>query len=104
MAGWKQWEEEKPEWFMDNWKAMVPKEMIPKKGSEEAGTVVSEEKKDVVVGDEEAQGGHRKSLIESLVNRKKNYKVAPGDMKKEQFIDVQEFKREMKRRETKLNM
>ena len=44
-AGWSGLEEEKPEWFTDNWKAMVPKEMIPNKGSEGAETVVREEKK-----------------------------------------------------------
>ncbi|GMH65899.1 hypothetical protein TrLO_g8812 [Triparma laevis f. longispina] len=98
-AGWKSWEQDKPEWFTDNWKAMVPKEMIPEKGSEEAVTVESEEKKDVVVTVEEAQGGPRKSLIETFIKRKNNNKIVPEGMNKGNAIDVEEFKREMKQRD-----
>ncbi|GMI04095.1 hypothetical protein TrLO_g10879 [Triparma laevis f. longispina] len=83
---------------------MVPKEMIPKKGSEEAETVKSDEMKDVVVRGEEKQGGRRKSLMETLINQTKNNKVAPEGVKKGNDIDVEEFKREMTRRFTKLNM
>ena len=37
-AEWKNWEQEKPEWFTDSWKAMVPKDMIPlKKGGKVGG-------------------------------------------------------------------
>ena len=62
-AGWKNWEQDKPEWFTDAFKASVPTDMIPKKGIKEAVTEVREEKKDVVVTGEEKQGGRRKSLI-----------------------------------------
>ncbi|GMH79622.1 hypothetical protein TrLO_g105 [Triparma laevis f. longispina] len=90
-AGWKNWEQEKPEWFTDNWKAKVPEDMIPEKGIEEVVTVESEEKKDIVVTVEDAQGG-RKSLINTFINRKKNNKVAPEGVKKRNDYDVEEFK------------
>ncbi|GMI16130.1 hypothetical protein TrLO_g13736 [Triparma laevis f. longispina] len=98
--GWKQWEEEKPEWFTDEFRASVPEDMIPKKNArdEETVTEVREEKKDVVVCVEKAQGSHRKSLLDTLKNRKENNKVAPDGVKKEQIIDVLEFKREIERR------
>ncbi|GMI09387.1 hypothetical protein TrLO_g6823 [Triparma laevis f. longispina] len=73
--------------------------MIPEKGSkeeEEEVTVEREEKKEKNFRDgEEKQIGRHKSFIGGLANRKKNYKVAPEGVKKEQIIDVQEFKREM---------
>ena len=71
-AEWKNWEQEKPEWFTDNWKKeMVLKDMIPEKGIEEAVTVESEKKKDVIVTVEGAQGGRRKSLID-IINQNYN--------------------------------
>ena len=51
-------------------------------------TVESEEMKDVVVTDEEKQGGGRKSLIGTFINRKNNYKVVPEGTKKGNNIDV----------------
>ena len=31
--GWATWEEEKPEWFTDKWRYLIPKDMIPTKHS-----------------------------------------------------------------------
>lgn len=46
-AEWKNWEQEKPEWFTDSWKAMVPKDMIPlKKGGGGRGGDRSERRKE----------------------------------------------------------
>ncbi|GMI09557.1 hypothetical protein TrLO_g1302 [Triparma laevis f. longispina] len=53
---------------------------------------------------EDAQGGRCKNLIDRLINPKKNNKVAPEGVKKGNYIDVEEFKREMKRCVPKLNM
>ncbi|GMH82067.1 hypothetical protein TL16_g09138 [Triparma laevis f. inornata] len=103
-AGWWRWEEKKPEWFTDDWKANVPKYMIPERGGGEtvAVAVEREEKKDVVVGGGKAvvgggkaQGGRRKSFIGPFINRKENNKVAPDGEQEVQEMDVQEFKREM---------
>ena len=98
-AGWKQWGEEKPEWFTDAFKVSVPEAWIPITNGEEKVTVFArEENVDVIVRGEEKQGGHRKSLIDSLKSRKKNNKVVPEGMKEGHVFDVQEFKREMERR------
>lgn len=54
--GWKHWEEEKPEWFTDEFMASVPEYTIPKKNArDEEGAEVKEEKMDVVVTVEDAQ-------------------------------------------------
>ncbi|GMH73697.1 hypothetical protein TL16_g06259 [Triparma laevis f. inornata] len=95
-AGWWRWEEEKPEWFTDDWKANVPKEMIPRNLKEGGG--VEEEKKDAVFRDEEAPIGRHKSLLDSLINRKENNKVAPDGEQEGSVIDQQEFIRAMERR------
>ncbi|GMH65348.1 hypothetical protein TL16_g04176 [Triparma laevis f. inornata] len=55
--------------------------MKKREGDEEA-TEMREEKKDAVVTDEEKQGGHRKSLIDTFINQKKNNKVAPEGVMK----------------------
>ncbi|GMI03401.1 hypothetical protein TrLO_g3008 [Triparma laevis f. longispina] len=103
-AGWKNWEQDKPEWYTDNWKAIVPKEMIPTKKRSEEVTEAREENMDIVVTGQEKQGSGRKSLLGGLVNRKSNYKVAPEGVKKGNYIDVEEFIRVMNRRGTELNM
>lgn len=74
--GWKNSEEDKPEWFSDEWKAGEPEDMIPKKGKEEATEVRKEEKGGT--GSAEGQDGRRNSFF-GLKNRKKmNFKIAPA--------------------------
>lgn len=89
---------EKLEWFTDEFRASVPKAWIHKRDRREVEEVIEvrEQKKDVVVKGEEKQGVRRKSIIDTLRNR--NIKIAPAGVKKEQCIEVQEFKREMERR------
>ena len=55
--GWETWEEEKPDWFTDLWRASVPKYMIPRRQQSEG------------LGSPElqaAQKGRRKSFAEAL--------------------------------------
>jgi hypothetical protein len=35
LENWEQWEEEKPEWFDDDWKAMVDNDMVPERSKQE---------------------------------------------------------------------
>ncbi|GMH50020.1 hypothetical protein TrLO_g5069 [Triparma laevis f. longispina] len=102
-AGWNNWEQEKPKWFTDNWKAIVPKDMIPLK--KEGGVVEAGEDVPVVecttVIRQEAR--RKSSSVPALINAALGIepvanKVAPaGNVKREEVIDVQEFKREMER-------
>ncbi|GMH78818.1 hypothetical protein TrLO_g8594 [Triparma laevis f. longispina] len=103
-AGWKNWELEKREWFTDEFRASVPEYMIPKKneGGENRGDKNG------------AGGGEGSAVIHSTVVRQKSSvpalinaalgiepvaaKIAPAEnVKREEGIDVQEFKREMER-------
>ena len=101
--GWTTWEEEKPEWFTDTWKASVPEDMKPAKKNEDDdnGNKISAEnevEEDLKVGGGEKQKGRRRSVLEVLSGQKAvSSKVMPAEgIKKE--IDVEEFEREMKRR------
>jgi hypothetical protein len=33
--GWTRWERDKPDWFTDNWKALVPVDWVPREGKAE---------------------------------------------------------------------
>lgn len=101
-SGWKKWEEEKPDWFMDDWKATVPREMIPlRRGGEEEATEVGVGREGVV-GIGETQGSRHDSFFGPLMNRPKMNKVEPEVMQAVKKIDNQEFKREMRRKSIKL--
>ncbi|GMI18489.1 hypothetical protein TrLO_g14654 [Triparma laevis f. longispina] len=67
-AGWWRWEEEKPEWFTDNWKTHVPKYMFSEKGSEEVVAVEREEKKDHEGGVIDAQEFKREMERRGSIN------------------------------------
>ena len=101
--GWATWEEEKPEWFTDKWKASVPEDMKPAKkmGDIDEGDKTAAENEGeeaLMVGGGEEQKGRRRSVLEVISGQKAaSYKVMPaGGIKKE--IDIEEFEREMKRR------
>ena len=95
--GWASWEEEKPDWFTDKWKASVPEDMKPAKktGDVDGGDEMTAENE----GEEEEQNGRRSSILEIISGQKAvSSKVMPagGEAKKE--IDVEDFVREMNRR------
>ena len=97
-SGWTRWEDEKPEWFSDIWKASVPKEMIPKKDDE--GEEIDVRSSMSFRDSEDAVfvqgGGRRKSLINQVrQGKRESAKIMPEPRKQ---IDVEDFKRELKRR------
>ena len=101
--GWETWEEEKPEWFTDHWKASVPEDMKPVAkmryvdgGDKMAAKNECEEA--LMVEGEEKQKGRRRSIVEMISGQKAvSSKVMPaGGIKKD--IDEEEFLREMNRR------
>ena len=100
---WATWEEEKPDWFTDQWKLIVPEDMKPTKktgdvdgGDETAAKNEGEEA--LTVGGGEEQNSRRRSVLEIISGQKAaSSKVMPAEgIKKE--IDVEEFMREIKRR------
>jgi hypothetical protein len=101
--GWATWEEEKPEWFTDKWKASVPEYMKPTKktGEVDGGDKTSEENEGeeaLMVGGGEEQNGRRRSILDIISGQKAvSSKVMPAGGSKNK-IDVEEFEREMKRR------
>ena len=103
--GWSTWEEEKPDWFTDQWKSIVPEEMKPTKGKGDADgedkTAAEVEGGDeaLSVGGGEEQNGRRRSILEMISGQKAvSSKVMPaGGIKKEE-IDAEEFVRELNRR------
>ena len=101
--GWATWEEEKPEWFTDQWKSIVPEEMKPTKekrgadGGDKTAAEVEGSDEALIVGGGE-QNGRRRSIVEIISGQKAvSSKVMPaGGIRKE--IDEEEFLREIKRR------
>ena len=102
--GWATWEEEKPDWFTDKWKASIPEDMKPAKkktGDVDDGdemTSENEGEEALTVGGGEEQKGRRRSVLELISGQKAaSYKVMPaGGIKKE--IDAEDFVRELNRR------
>ena len=103
-AGWATWEEEKPDWFTDQWKASVPEDMKPAKKKtgeidDEGKTAEENEVEEaLMVGGGDEQKGRRRSVLEVISGQKAvSSKVMPaGGIKKE--INEKEFLREMNRR------
>ena len=101
--GWATWEEEKPEWFTDKWKASVPEDMKPAKkmgdiddGDKTAAENEGEEA--LTVGGGEEQNGRRRSVLELISEQKAvSSKVMPAGGNKKK-INEEEFLREMNRR------
>ena len=106
--GWWTWEEEKPDWFTDQWKSIVPEKMKPTKkagdvdsGRDSRDKIAAENEGDEAstVGEGDEQKGQRRSIVEIISGQKAvSSKVMPagGEIKKE--IDEEEFVREIKRR------
>ena len=101
--GWATWEEEKPEWFTDKWKASVPEDMKPAKkmGDIDDGDKTgaeSEGKEASTVGGGEEQNGRRRSILEIISGQTAvSSKVMPAGGMRE-GIEAEEFLREIKRR------
>ena len=102
--GWATWEEEKPEWFMDKWRASVPEDMKPAKGKGSADgedETVAENGGDeaLTVGGGEEQKGRRRSVLELISGQKAaSSKVMPAEGIKKEEINAEDFVREMSRR------
>ena len=103
--GWATWEEDKPDWFTDQWRASVPEKMKPTKGK--GGADGKDKTADEVEGSEEAlivgggaeQNGRRRSIVDFISGQKAvSSKVMPAGGKEKKEIDEVEFEREMKRR------
>ena len=100
---WATWEEEKPEWFTDQWKASVHEYMKPAKktGDVDGEDKIAAKKEDeeaITVEGQEEQKGRRRSVLELISGQRVvSSKVMPaGGIKKE--INEEEFLREMNRR------
>ena len=106
-AGWATWEEEKPEWFTDQWKDSVPEDMKPAKktggidnGRDSRDTMAAENEGEeaLTVGERDKQKGRQRSILRLISGQKAaSPKVVPAGGIKEE-IDVEEFVREMNRR------
>ena len=103
--GWATWEEEKPDWFTDQWKASVPEDMKPAK--KKTGKIDDEDKtaeeneveEALMVGGGEEQKGRRRSVLEVISGQKAvSSKVMPAGGGKKEDIDAEDFVREMNRR------
>ena len=96
--GWATWEEEKPDWFTDQWKASVPEDMKPAKKTgdiedEDKTAEENEVEEALMVGGGEEQIGRGRSVLEFISGQKAaSSKVMPaGGIKK--GIDEDEFVR-----------
>ncbi|GMI14515.1 hypothetical protein TrVE_jg9770 [Triparma verrucosa] len=96
---WATWEDEKPEWFTDMWKASVPKEMIPAKKrnvalgesgesvewEESKGSDSDDGRNGVREGDSQPSIVHESSLgqqmLNSIVSRTISMKDSKGELK-----------------------
>ncbi|GMI07886.1 hypothetical protein TrLO_g11602 [Triparma laevis f. longispina] len=100
-ASWGRWEKEKPEWFNDEFREIVPEDMKPKRrereggGGEEVGGRTSE-KEGINVQ------RRRKSLFEKAIARRGgSNKVSPAGRNEGSMnmkINVEEFERELSKR------
>ena len=101
--GWATWEEEKPEWFTDQWKSTVPEDMKPTKGKrgvddEDKTAAEVDQEKTPWLGEEEKLV--RQSSILSLISAKKEPKILPADGRARVTFDEKEFMKEIKRMES----
>ncbi|GMH61319.1 hypothetical protein TrST_g6685 [Triparma strigata] len=102
--GWASWEEEKPDWFTDKWKASVPEitKPVKKTGDVDDGDMTANENEGeeaLIVGGGEEQKGRRGSVLGVISGQKvASSKVMPagGEVMKE--FDEADFMREINRR------
>ncbi|GMH62408.1 hypothetical protein TrST_g13776 [Triparma strigata] len=96
--GWATWEDEKPEWFTDMWKASVPEDMKPAKktGDVDGGrsTEIGQEK-NTRLGEGKKQT--RQRSIVRMISAKKEPKILPAEGREREVFDKEEFAREYKR-------
>ena len=92
--GWATWEEEKPDWFTDAWKAKVPKDMIPAKRKDDYYKAIDEDKTPWLSGEESSS---RKKGIVALIGGQPtaSSKVSPAEGMTD--FDEEEFVRQMDR-------
>ena len=83
--GWAAWEEDKPEWFTDQWIASVPEDMKPakKSGNVDGGNKTAAENEGgdeaLALGGGNEQKGRRRSVVEMISGKKApNSKVMPA--------------------------
>ena len=102
---WRRWEEEKSDWFTDQWKSTVPEDMTPKLNDENDSVEETTEEAEKE-GDGE-QNVRKKSLVEQMLDgnelrrrTRRTSKVVPAGRGsgEEEELDVEDFKRELKRR------
>lgn len=74
-SGWAKWEEERPEFFTDQWKDMVPREFIPERATK---SMAKNEELQAAVIKSPPRKSRRKSVIE-LVMGMESRKIAPMD-------------------------
>ena len=106
--GWATWEEEKPDWFTDHWKASVPEDMKPTKGKggadgEDKTAAGNEVEEALMVGGGEEKIGRGRSVLEFISGLKAvGPKVMPagGEVKREFEFDEAEFMRGIGRMES----
>ena len=87
--GWATWEDEKPEWFTDMWKASVPKEMIPAKKRNVALGESDNDSDDVRNGISEGdsqpsivrESSLGQQMLNSIVSRTLSMKESKGELK-----------------------
>ena len=104
---WATWEEEKPDWFTDQWKTRVPEYMKPTKktgdvdsGRDSRETAAENEGKEALtVGGGDEQKGRRRSVLE-LISGQKAVKISPAGGKIRDEFDEAEFVRSIKRQGT----
>ena len=101
--GWATWEEEKPDWFTDQWKATVPEDMKPAKktgddsGRDNRDRMASKSEGEESLkggGREDEQKGRRRSVLELISGQKAaSSKVMPAGGEANKKIDEAEFMR-----------
>ena len=94
-AEWARWEEEKPDWFTDQWKASVPEDMKPAKkmedfdGEEEKAAEI-EGDEDLIVGGKDEQIGRGRSILEFISGQKAaSSKVMPAGAVRNEFDEAE---------------
>lgn len=80
---WFRWEDERPEWFTDHWKVMVPVEFIPvRRNLSELNLEDSEDEWDFRSARESEVSSSRFSQgINFILGKNRNRKISPQEMK-----------------------
>ena len=102
--GWARWEEEKPEWFTDRWKAKVPGSMKPSRtaggiddSSEMSADFEKEDNLRVVGGQNQV---NQRSSFKEMLRAKSITKISPEGVENVVDFDEEDFLRELSQRES----